>query len=102
MLALDTTALLARMTCPSFRSTPTARPPSIRMRSTCDFMRTLPPFFFTPLHPMNRHDGNVLLGLVVTPPHKLARCSSAAKQSQRVQANLFTSQISIQMLGSLT
>ncbi len=49
MLALDTTALAARITWPPFSTTPAARPPSIRMRSTCDLSRTLPPFFFTPL-----------------------------------------------------
>lgn len=47
-VAFDTTAFLALMTLPFFRRTPTARPPSMSISSTCAFNCNLPPNFSRP------------------------------------------------------
>ena len=47
-MALLTTAFLASILAPPRRVTPTARPPSTRMSSTCDRSSSPPPFFSSP------------------------------------------------------
>mmetsp|Transcript_9349 Transcript_9349/g.30997 ORF Transcript_9349/g.30997 Transcript_9349/m.30997 type:complete len:280 (+) Transcript_9349:938-1777(+) len=75
-VALETTARRARTTLPFFSRTPTARPFSTKIWSTCAFICSLPPNFSRPR--------TIVLAISSVPPSGTQYCAESSKKRSRM------------------